>query len=48
MNGYRAALLIDTDIAGFFRDEGREMLEILLKEFEVRIGLEYAISGLIG
>jgi len=43
-----AALLIDTDISGFFIEEDREMLEILLKEFVTRIDLEYAINGLTG
>jgi hypothetical protein len=44
----QAALLIDTDVVGFFHEDNREMLELLLKEFVVRIDLEYAISGLIG
>jgi len=43
-----AALLIDTDHAGFFREDDREMLERLLSEFVVRLDLEYAISRLIG
>lgn len=42
----RAALLVDTDIAGFFAEDDREMLELLLSEFVARIDLEYAISGL--
>jgi hypothetical protein len=44
----RAALLIDTDVAGFFQEDDREMLEILLTEFVARIDLEYAIGGLTG
>lgn len=44
----RAALLIDTDVAGFFQEDDREALEILLTEFVARIDLEYAISGLTG
>jgi hypothetical protein len=44
----RAALLIDTDRTGFFREDDREMIEILITEFVARIDLEYAISGLIG
>lgn len=43
-----AALLVDTNVAGFFNEEDREMLETLLGEFVVRIDLEYAIGGLIG
>ncbi len=48
LNAVRAALLIDTDVAGFFRVEDREMLELILSEFAARIDLEYAISGLTG
>lgn len=48
VNPTRAALLIDTDVAGFFREDDREMIELLLREFVARIDLEYAISGLTG
>jgi len=48
INPARAALLIDTDVPGFFREDDREMLELLLKEFAARIDLEYAISRLTG
>lgn len=44
----RAALLIDTDVAGFFQEDDREMLEILLTQFVARIDLEYTIGGLTG
>lgn len=44
----RAALLIDTDVAGYFQEEDAEIIELCLKEFAVRIALEYAIRGLIG
>ncbi len=40
-----AAILIDTDIAGFFNEDDREMLELLLREFVTRIDLEYAVRG---
>lgn len=42
----RAALLVDTDVADFFKEEDREMLELLLSEFVARLDLEYAIGGL--
>jgi hypothetical protein len=42
----RAALLIDTDVAGYFQEEDREMIEVYLKEFAARVELEYAIRGL--
>lgn len=48
VNQASAALLIDTDEAGFFREDDREMLEVLLNEFVTRINLEYALAGLIG
>jgi hypothetical protein len=44
----RAALLVDTDVAGYFNEDDREMIEVLLKEFVVRLDLEYAIKGLTG
>ncbi|OWK35948.1 hypothetical protein FRUB_08511 [Fimbriiglobus ruber] len=44
----RAALLIDTDVTGFFHEDDREMLELLLREFVTRVDLEYAITGLTG
>lgn len=43
-----AALLVDTDVGGFFSEDDREMLELRLNEFAARIGLEYAIRGLTG
>ena len=43
----RAALLIDTDVAGYFQEKDAEMIGICLNEFAVRIALEYAIRGLI-
>ncbi len=42
----RAALLIDTDVAGYFREEDRAMIESRIREFVVRIDLEHAIRGL--
>lgn len=42
----RAALLVDTDVPDFFREEEREALESLLTEFVARIDLEYAIRAL--
>jgi hypothetical protein len=48
VNQARAALLIDTDVCGFFSEDDREMLELLLREFVARIDLEDAISGLTG
>ena len=42
-----AALMIDTDVAGFFTEKDREMVETTLDEFVLRIGLEYALGGLI-
>jgi hypothetical protein len=42
----RAAILIDTDRRGFFLEDDREMLEILLAEIFARIDLEYRFSGL--
>lgn len=44
----RAALLIDTDVAGFFQEEDEEMIRVCLNEFASRLALEYAIHGLIG
>ena len=44
----RAALLLDTNVAGYFREEDREMIEMRIKEFVVRIDLEYAVGRLIG
>jgi hypothetical protein len=46
VNQVSAALLVDTDVPGFFREEDREILELLLREFATRIDLEYAINGL--
>lgn len=43
-----AALLVDTDVEGFFSEDDREMLEQRLREFAARISLEYAIGELIG
>jgi len=48
VNPARAALLIDTDKPGFFSEEDREMVELLINEFVLRISLEYAISRLTG
>jgi hypothetical protein len=42
----RAALLIDTDVAGYFQEEDEELIAICLREFAARIELEYAIRGL--
>ncbi len=42
----RAALLVDTNQSGFFREDDRETLELLLREFAARIDLEYVIGGL--
>ncbi len=44
----RAALLIDTNVAGFFREDDREMIEKLVTEFVVRVDLEYAVKCLTG
>ena len=43
----RAALLIDTNVAGYFREEDREVIESRLHEFALRVELEYAIRALI-
>ena len=43
----RAAILVDTDVTGFFREEDREMVELRLKEFAARLELEYAIRRLV-
>ena len=44
----RAALVIDTDAAGHFREEDREALELLLIEFAARLSLEDAIRAALG
>ena len=44
----RAVLLIDTDVANYFREEDRRMLEFRLKQFACRIELEYGIKRLVG
>lgn len=43
----RAALLIDTDVPGFFQKEDQEVIESRIHEFALRIELEYAIRGLL-
>ncbi len=43
----RAALLIDTNVAGYFREEDRELIESRISEFALRIELGYAIRALI-
>jgi hypothetical protein len=43
----RAALLIDTDVAGYFQEKDAESIKIYLEEFAVRLALEYAIRGLM-
>ncbi len=42
----RAALLLDTDVAGYFQEEDAESIRLYLEEFAVRLALEYAIRGL--
>ena len=46
VNVARAALLIDTNVAGYFREEDREVIESRIDEFALRIELEYAIRVL--
>ncbi len=46
-NPVAAALLIDTTEPGFFSKEDRDTIELVLGEFALRIGLEYAVRGLI-
>jgi hypothetical protein len=43
----RAALLIDTDQVGYFREEDRQNIKMSLHEFAVRLALEYTIRRLI-
>ncbi len=42
----RAALLLDTDVAGYFQEKDAESIRIYLEEFAVRLAIEYAIRGL--
>jgi hypothetical protein len=46
INPVLAALLIDTDVAGFFQERDSQIMQIYLKEFAVRLALEYTIRGL--
>jgi hypothetical protein len=46
INRAKAALLIDTDVTGYFQEDDKEMIESQIREFVVRIDLEYAIRGL--
>lgn len=41
----KAALLIDTNVTGYFREEDREVIESRIHEFALRIELEYAIRA---
>ena len=43
----RAALLIDTDLAGHFREEDSGSLKLCLDEFAARLALEYTIKRLV-
>jgi hypothetical protein len=42
-----AALVIDTDLAGFFRDAERESLEYSLREFGARLKLELLLHSML-
>jgi hypothetical protein len=41
----RAALVLDTDVAGYFQEKDAGNIEMYLREFAVRLALEYAIRG---
>lgn len=47
VNPVQTALVIDTNIPGYFREEDRPSLEIAVREFAVRLSLEYAVSRLV-
>lgn len=43
-----AAIVIDTDVAGFFKEDGREALELFAREFAARLNLETFFLELLG
>ncbi len=45
--GGSVVVTIDTDAAGYFREEHCVSLELQIEEFAVRLALEYALAGLV-
>jgi len=43
----RAAVMLDTNVPGYFKEESRDQLELLLQDFAARLSLEYAVKGLV-